>query len=136
MNERNLGEKISESIDMHYNAQAGVTQLDGAVVARSITFWWNEFIFKCDHRFFTSDEMERLQIDPLTVEGDATDYRVRLEHLLSEPTAPQPRIARLNAWCKGVKNIMHANTNAIDLDEELLFKINNWTARARELNFE
>ena len=136
VNERNLGRKISESIDMHYRAQAGVTQLDGAVVARSIAFWWNEFIFKCDHRFFTADEMERLQIDPLTIEGDATDYRVRLEHLLSDPETQQPRIARLKAWCKGVKNIMHANTNAIDLDEELLFNINNWTARASELNFE
>ena len=119
LEERALGARVSGSLDEYYKTHSGVKTVEPHVVSKFIAFWWNEFIFKCDHRFFDEAERAQLRVDlddarPASLEGIMNDILGKDE---------EPKTARITAWYNSIRNIASANTNAIEVDRELMLAI-------------
>ena len=123
LTERQLGSKISESTQSMRSGNAGIQEDEGNILAYAICHWWNECLLMCDHRFFTSEEMESLKIENPQEDMNVESYEdALLEALGTEPWKSSDDVAqrsyhsRLETWFISLKNAFRANTKALDID--------------------
>ena len=129
---RNLAGKIESQISTLDNIMIGSDDLEW--MANLICKWWNEFVFECDIRFYTEDEIKQLnsiesgayKISEFTREivDDKTAF-AKMTKLFGEGQISDiqslttlPGIFKLKDWLKNLERMMVLNAGGDAFDQE------------------
>lgn len=107
---------------------------NNAWIAKLICKWWNEFVFECDDRFYSSKEIEFLSdfekryysLDNFKREViEYNDAFKKIDELFGQKPKAElpiiqvlPGISKLNSWIKGIERMLIMNCGGDAFDQE------------------